>query len=212
MKLLDIYTSYIEGKIAEEALAATLGISTESWHRRSAKHGERLPQALALLDQLAQGSITREQAALTFKVSLRSVNKLMLSWGIQRPVTKGMIQKVAPKIKWQIHKKYGIDFIAGRLNLVSLCASTGLSERQARRLVVNLLRKHYDMPWKDLAQVSDTKRMALARQIQEDEDLGDQKQRALKDVLLGKKTPKEAALEQITSHRARKKQLGKPNV
>lgn len=172
MHITPIYLKFKDGKLTKERFAEKLGISTTQLTIRLGRHGAQIERRFEILDKIADNLISRDQAAAEWGgVNVRTINSAMRAWGIEREATEDMVGRVAPKVKWEVIKKYSVDFIQGTMDLTHSAAAAGISERQLRRWVSDLLRKHYDMPFKDLKQVSQTRRQALAADILRSESL-----------------------------------------
>jgi len=70
-----------------------------------------------------------------------------------------------------------------------------------RRWVSDLLKKHYDMTFKDLKTLSTTRRRRLADEIETAENLELSKQQVLKSIADGKLSIQEEALNRVLSKR-----------
>lgn len=205
MKLLDLYSLHSSGQVTDAEVASALGITPKSWRIRLTKQGHRLPMVLDVLDKISIGTISRDEASVALSVDVRNVNALMRSWEVQRPITTDVVRRVAAKVKWEVRKKCAIDYIAGTLNLGSAAESSKISDRQVRRWVSDLLRKHYDMPFKDLKQVELTRRVKIARDIQQAEDLEEQKMNMMRAVFNGTRSVTDEAFERVALKKQAKK-------
>lgn len=204
MQLLSLYTLWKNGDITEDEVAASLNITTRVWRIRCGKQGHKLPMVLDVLDKIAADSITRDEAAQALQVSVRGLNLLMKSWGVARPIRPGVVQRAAAKVKWEVRKKYAIDYIGADEDLDNLAERAGIGPRQLRRWVSDLLKKHYDMAFKDLKQIPLVRRRQLAKDIEESEGLELAKQQMMKAVLVGQKTAAEEAFDRLAAKRAKK--------
>lgn len=172
MHITPLYLKFEAGNLTLEKFAEKLGINPRQLTIRLGKHGSQIKKHLRVLDRISDNRITRTQAAAEWgNVNVRTINAAMASWGVERKITEDMVNRVTPKIKWEIIKKYSVDFIQGTLDLVKSAEAAGISDRQLRRWVSDLLKKHYDMPFKDLKHVSQSRRQALAADILEAENL-----------------------------------------
>lgn len=202
MSITALYHKYKAGKLTKERFAEKLGISPLQLTIRLGKHGDQIEKRFEILDKIAENLITRDQAALEWgKVNVRTINAAMLAWGIEREMTEDMVGRVAPKVKWEVIKKYSVDFIKGTLDLVKSAEAAGISDRQLRRWVSDLLKKHYDMPFKDLKHVTQQRREALAADILLAESLESSK---IQPVLMGEMSRFEEAERRIAEKRATK--------
>lgn len=180
--LLDIYNVLERGEITQEQAAEALGFTPIQLKYRQQKWGHRLPLLLATMDKIKADQITREEAADILKISPRGINKLQASWNVERPLKPYLVDRAAVQIKWEIRKKYAIDFIAGATEFAEAAEAAGVSTRQMRRWVSELLKKHYEMPYKDLLTLSMTRRKRLADEIEVAENLEVAKQQVLKSI------------------------------
>lgn len=207
MSITSLYQKYKAGKLTKERFAEKLGISPLQLTIRLGKHGDQIEKRFEILDKIAENLITRDQAALEWSgikggVNVRTINAAMRAWGVEREMTEDMVNRVAPKVKWEVIKKYSVDFIKGTLDLVKSAEAAGISDRQLRRWVSDLLIKHYDMPFKDLKHVTQTRREALAADILLAESLESGK---IQPVLMGQISRFEEAELRIAAKRATKK-------
>lgn len=201
--LIELYTLQSSGRMTEQEVADALNIPLRSYRIRCTKWGHRFPLMLTVLDKIAADSITRSEAAETLGVSVRQVNKLSESWKVQRPVKEYLIERTRSKVKWEIRKKHAIDFISGSMPLDEAAERSGVSTRMMRRWVSDLLMKHFEMPWKDLVKLPDSRRRRLAQTIEDAEGLELAKQNVLNAIARGDKTLHEEALERVAARRLR---------
>lgn len=200
--LLGIYHLMTRGEITQDEVADTLGFTPREFRYRLQKWGPRLPILLATLDKIKVDEITRQEAADILGVSTREVNKLQESWNVTRPLKQYLVDRAEAKIKWEIYKKYAIDFIAGGMEFQEMSEATGLSTRQARRWVSGLLMKHYEMPYKDLLTLSGARRKRLADEIEVAENLEVARQQVLKSIADGKESMQTEAIRRVLAERA----------
>lgn len=194
--LLTVYTLLKNDEITLEEAASTLGLSPMSLKMRIAKHGPRLPTTLAVLDDINQDKVTRTTAANILGVGPRDINALMKSWNVKRPLKPYLVSRAASKVKWELRKKAAIDFIASE-DLEDCAEIADISVRQMRRWVSLLLKKHFEMTWKELKELPQARRKRLAEEIEKAENLELARQQALKSVILGNKTVTEEAIERL---------------
>lgn len=199
--LLEIYNALATGEITKEEAAQTLGFTDQQLKLRMTKWGHRLPLLLATLDKIKADAIGRDEASQILGVSAREVNKLQESWKIARPLKKYLIERAATQIKWELRKKYAIDFIAGGMELEEAAAGAGVSTRQIRRWVSDLLKKHYEMTFKELGTLADRRRKRLADEIETAENLEIAKQQVLKSISDGHLSIEEEARKRVLSKR-----------
>ena len=202
MNLLDVYNLLVTKEITEEQASNTLGITVSDLRFRLTRYGHRLPLVLATLDKIGADSISRIDAAEVLGLSKREINKLMTSWQIKRPLKENTIDRQVSKIKWEIRKKYAIDFIAGGDDLKGIAEQAGVSTRQMRRWVSSLLEEHFQMTFKDMTSLNDARRRRLADEIETAENLELAKQQVIKSIADGKMSLEEEALKRVMSKRS----------
>lgn len=200
-KLLEIYNLMNSGELTEEQVAKALNLDLKYLRLRLSRWGHKLPLLFATLDKIRDDKISREEAAEVLSISTRQVNKLQESWSIQRPVKTYLVDKASVQIKWEISKKYAVDFIAGSMTIEESAESAGLSTRQMRRWVSDLLLKHYEMVHKELVSLPLHRRKRLADEIEEAENLEISKQQVLKSISDGKLSIQDEALNRVLSRR-----------
>lgn len=205
MNLLDVYNLFDKGDITQEEAASTLGMTLKTFRFRCTKWGHRLPLLLAILDKIKEDKITREEAAVALSVTAREVNQLMKSWNISRPVKEYALNKAKAEVKWEIRKRYAIDFIAGSSDIDDAAERAEVSVRQMRRWVSDLINKHFGMVWGDLKLLSNAKRKALALEVEKAENLELERQQTLNAIASGRKTLESEALDRALT---RKKKRG----
>lgn len=205
MNLLDVYNLFDKGEITQEEAASTLGMTLKTFRFRCTKWGHRLPLLLAILDKIKEDKITREEAAVALSVTAREVNQLMKSWNISRPVKEYALNKAKAEVKWEIRKRYAIDFIAGSSEIDDAAERAEVSVRQMRRWVSDLINKHFGMVWGDLKLLSNAKRKALALEVEKAENLELERQQTLNAIASGRKTLESEALDRALT---RKKKRG----
>lgn len=186
MKLIEIYTMMERGDLSEDETARVLNMSVRNLRFRLTKWGHRLPLLLSTLDKIREDKISRVDAAEVLQVTPREINHLMNSWKITRPIKGYLIDRAKADVKWEVRKKFAIDFIAGHLEMDDAAVAADVSPRQMRRWVSDLLMTHFEMPYKDLKQVSNPQRLRLAREIERAEGLEDAKQRVIDAISLAR--------------------------
>lgn len=201
MNLLDVYNLMTTNEITQEQAATTFGFAEKDMKFRMSRWGHRLPLLLATLDKITSDTITREEAAEILQVTVRQINKLQGTWRVARPLKTYLVDKQATQIKWELRKKYAIDYIAGGVDFENLAESAGCSSRQMRRWVADLLIKHFEMPYKDLLTLTPNKRKRLADEIETAEHLELSKKNVLKSIADGKLSVQEEALNRVLSKR-----------
>lgn len=204
MQLLQVYSLLLAREITHEEAAKAFNISARDLKFRLNKWGPRLPLLLSGLDRIRSDSMSRSEAAEVLQVSPRQINHLMQTWSVERPVKEYLIERTASKVKWEVRKKFAIDYIAGRLDLEKAAEAAGVSDRQMRRWVSELLMKHFDMPFKDLRLVTDRRRTRLAEEIETAEGIEEAKQQVANAIADGEIDLKKAALTRILMKKRRK--------
>ena len=197
MNLLTVYTLLQEKELTINEAAQALKMTPVGLKQRITKHGTKLPTLLATLDQIAADQVSREEAAKALGVSIREVNFLMKSWKVVRPIKPYLVTRTASKVKWEVRKKLAIDFISGATPIEEAAEFAGVSERQMRRWVSNLVRHHYGMFWKELVDLPESKRRRIASELEVKEGLELSKQQALLPIYQGNKTVHEEALDRV---------------
>lgn len=207
-----LYTTYRKLQqhlITEIEAAQAFGMTVKQLRFQITRQGNRLPLILKTLDAISQDKMSRQEAAELLQVSVRQVNHLQGTWKVDRPIKEYLIHKAAARVKWEIRKKYASDFISGSSSLEEASELAGVSTRQMRRWVAELLEKHYQMPFVDLKLVSLPRRRRMADEIDEAEGLETAKQNVLAEVAKGARALQEVALERVKS---RHSQRGRSNV
>lgn len=205
MNLIDLYNLHQKGDLSTDDMARLLGISPKNLKIRFTKHGDRLPLVLATLDKIKADQIDREKAATTLKVTPRTVNQLMVSWNVERPIKDYLIDRAASQVKWEVRKKYAIDYIGERETLDKAAQKADVSTRQMRRWVSDLLVKHFGIVFKDLIKITLTRRRQMANEVEQKEGL----ELAVKERVLavseGSKALAEEAVELVMERRERRR-------
>lgn len=207
MNLLDVYNMLQKNEITPDVAATALGLTPKDLKFRLTRYGVRLPLVLATLDRIRHDTMTRDEAAQALSLGVREVNQLMQTWKVRRPLKPYIVQRSISKVKWEVRKKFAIEFIAGTCTLDDASENAGVSTRQMRRWVSDLLKAHFEMPFKDLHRLSLPRRARLADEIEEAEGLELAKQQVLNEIAHGKRTLAEEALVRIMARRARRKWL-----
>ena len=206
MKLANILNDLKTGKIDEPQAAALLGISVKSLRGRITKGGERLPLTLAVLDKIRADEISRDEAIELLGVCARQVNKLAQSWGVERPIKEYLVRRSKSEIKWEIRKKFAIDYIAGGLTLEEAAERMEVSDRQVRRWVSELLMKHFEMPWKDLEKVTTSNRKRLANEIEKAEGIEYAQASVINAIARGNMTLEQEATQRAVAKKTARRQ------
>jgi len=128
----------------------------------------------------------------------------MVKWKIERPIKEYRLNRAKSEVKWDIIKRYALDFISGHMELDEAAESAGVSPRQMRRWVSKLLKEHAEMPWGDLRLLDNKGRNRLAQEIETAEGLELAKQQTLNAIASGKKSLESEALDRVISSKPRK--------
>lgn len=207
MNLIDVYSLLQSKQLTPSGAAQALNLTERDLKFRLTRWGHRLPLLLATLDKLKAGAIDTQEAAEALQVTPREVNALMTSWRVRRPIKQYLVQRTATQVKWEVHKKFAIDFIAGATTIDEAAEGADLSPRQMRRVVSQLLDKHFQMVFKDLKDISLKRRRRLADEIETAEGLEYAKQQVLNDIANGRKTHTEEALERLMTKKMRRRSV-----
>lgn len=205
MNLLDIYNMKEQGQLTDEEVAKALGKSVQTVRFVWTRWGMKLPMMFSILDKIRAGTISRGEAAEALECTGREVNLLMNRWNVERPIGDRRMERERAVVKWEVRKKFAIDFIAGASTIEEAAESGQVSVRQMRRWVSELLEKHYDMAFKDLKNVTLPRRRRLAAEMEEKEGLDLAKQQLMKVVFDGRKTIQEEAADRALQKRARRR-------
>lgn len=197
MTYLAIYNALTENEITLEQAADLLHFTPKGLKVRISKHGHTLPILLTVLDKIKANAITRDEAAAVLQTTTRQVNKIAESWGVRRPLKPYLFDRASAQVKWELHKKFAIDFIAGSTDLLEAAENANIGDRQMRRVISDLLKLYCEMPFKDLNQISLTKRRRLAENIEKGERLSFESQSVLNLIADGKLSIAEVALNRV---------------
>lgn len=197
MKLLDIYALLDKGDITIEEAANALDITPKTMRFHLTRWGHRLPLLLSILDKVREDKITRSEAAEALQVTERQVNQLMGTWNVHRPIKPYLLDREKAQVKWELRKRFAIEFIGGGISLEDAAEKAEVSDRQMRRWVADLLDKHFKMPWSDLKEITEPKRRKLAEEIEQLERLELSKAHALNAIAAGKKTVEAEAVDRL---------------
>jgi hypothetical protein len=129
----------------------------------------------------------------------------MVSWNVVRPLKEYLIDRMSAQVKWEVRKKYAIDFVAERETIESAAEKADVSTRQMRRWVSELINKHYGMVFRDLNSLTLNKRRELANEIEQKEGLEQAVQQRVLAVSEGQKALQQEALELAIERRERRK-------
>lgn len=205
MNLLDLYNMHQKGEITLDEMAKMLDISPKNLKIRISKHGDRLPLVLSVLDKINADQIQREKAAATLDVSVRTMNQPMVSWNVSRPLKDYLVDRAAAQVKWEVRKKYAIDFIGERETLESASEKADVSTRQMRRWVSELIKKHYGIVFRDLKTIPLSRRRMLAAEIEGKEGLELAVRQRVEAIAAGTKALQAEAVERAMDRRERRK-------
>lgn len=204
-----LYTQYVRKEISDEEIANALGITLRDWKFRLTKYGSKMPHVLKTLDRIEEDEITRGQAARVLNVTVRQVNNMMQSWGCTRPIKKYVIERAVAGVKWEIRKKFAIEYIAGSATIEDAAEGAGISVRQMRRWIKDLIWKHYQVTPRELTSLEPRKRARIADELEDAEGLELSKLNVLNEVVRGDVALEEVAISRVLSKRSYK---GKPIV
>lgn len=216
MKLLATWNDLTEGKINAEQAAEALGVTVETIKARLREPKEDTLRLLNVLDLIAADKVDRDTAAEMLDVSPRAVNLHMRKWKISRPVKAYVVERAYAETKWEVRKKFATDFIGLRIgNFEEAAEAAGISTRQIRRWVSEMLLKHFNMQYKDLLPLGVGVRQEMAQKILDAENLEDSKQRLAEDIAFGRrKLEDEAKKRAVAAKKAHtvKKNYGHPKL
>lgn len=201
MNLLDIYNLLSTKEITEAQAATAFGVTSQNLKTRIRMWGHRLPLLLATLDKIKAETMTRQEASATLNVTARQINKLQESWKVERPLKTYLVDRATTEIKWEIRKKYAIDYVSGSVEIDEAADRAGVSSRQMRRWVSDMLKKHFEMQWADLKYVSPIKRKRLADEMDKAENLEIDKLATLKMIASGRLDIENEAIRRVMSKR-----------
>lgn len=204
MRLLEVYGALQGDHITHDEAAKLLGITARDLKFRITRWGPRLPILCATLDMIADGTCTRAEASAMIGVSERQVNHLMETWKVSRPIAKYVVDQTISQIKWEIRKKYAIEFIGGFSTIEEAAEGAEVSTRQMRRWVSDLLDEHFQMAFKDLKDLTPRKRAQLAQEIEDHEGFEYAKRAVLQSISRGETTLQEEAAARV-AHKATKR-------
>jgi hypothetical protein len=214
--LYKTYERLKKGEITEAEAAQLYGLTAPEFHLRLTRNGDRLPLILKSLDRVAKGELNTVQLSEILGVTTRQCNVLIKSWNVSRPVKElpdYLVDRTVSKVKWEIRKNFAIEFISGGATLDEASEHAGVTTRQMRRWVSQLLLKHsaktHVEAFSDLKDLYPAKRRHLADQIEELEGLDGAKQAVLREVVMGEKALREVATERVLNKHAVK---GRSNV
>ena len=128
-----------------------------------------------------------------------------MSWDVQRPLKGYLIDKAAAQVKWEARKKYAIDFVGERETIDSAAEKAGVSTRQMRRWVSELIHEHYGIVFRDLKMIPLHRRRQLADEIEQKEGLEFAVQQRIKAIAEGSKTLQAEAVERATERRDKRR-------
>lgn len=205
MSLTEVYRRYLVGNPDLETAAAEFGFTERGLAIRLAKWGDELPKILLTLDQIAEDKMDRDKAALVLGVTARQVNNLMESWGVQRPIKQYLFDREVTQLKWGVRRKFAVDYIAGTVSLNSAASAAGVSSRQMRRWVSDLLMEHHGIVFKDLAKLSIEVQHRLAEEIASGERIDVEGQSTLLKIAAGEISMADEAVSRVTAKATRRR-------
>lgn len=213
MELLTTYKDLQTKKITLEQAAETIGIEPMVLERRLKRLGKEANHLFDTLDKIRTEKITRSEAAKILDTSPRNVNLLMVRWNVEREsrgaIKDYLIEREAPKIKWEIRKSSAVEFIADACTIEEAAERAGVTTRQIRRWVSELLDKHFGMVFKDLKPLTLRRRQRLADEIEKAEGLELAKKEVLERIIRGER---ELSIEAYARISARHTQRRENNV
>lgn len=201
MNYLDVYNAVQQQEITLDQACAVLGIPVKEYENKSKNWGHQFPLLLSVLDKIKAGTISTGEAAKVLGIQLRQVNYIINEWHLERPLKTYKVSREMSQIKWELHKKFAIDFIAEATTVDEAAESAGISTRQMRREVSKLLDKHFGMVYKDLPKLSNFKRRRLAIEVETAENLEMRHQQVLKSIADGEISLKEEAINRVVARR-----------
>lgn len=210
MNHLDLYKQYKKGTLTLADWAEVLDIKETSLKIRVTKQGARLPKFLATLDKIASGALTMKEGAELLGVAPRAMSTNCATWKVQKPVSDFVLTRTTATLKWDVRKKFALDFIAGRYNLDQASESAEISTREMRRWVWKLLDKYQIGDFRSLVDTSLRQRRKWAEDIEQAEGLEHAKLRLLETIGAGQRALAEVALEQATDKLRRRKGVPSP--
>lgn len=203
MNYLDVYNDLQRNEITLEQACKVLSIEIKAYENKAKHWGHRFPLMLSVLDKIKSGAISTAEASSILGIQLRQVNNIMVEMGVERPLKTYKVKREMSQIKWELHKKFAIDFIADSTSIETAAADAGVSTRQMRREVSKLLDKHFGMVYKDLAEISNVKRRRLATEIEAAENLEFRHQQVLKSIADGEISLKDEAINRVIARHAK---------
>lgn len=188
MTLLATWNELTEGNITAEQAAEKIGVTVDVIKARLREPEQDTLRLLNVLDLIAADKVDRDAAAEMLDISTRAVNLHMRKWKISRPVKAYVVERAYAETKWEIRKKFATDFIGLRIgNFEQAAEAAGISTRQIRRWVSEMLLKHFNMQYKDLLKLDVGTRQKMADKILAAENLEDSKQRLAEDIAFGRR-------------------------
>lgn len=197
MKLIDLYSLMESGQVTQAQAAVALDISEKQLKLRMAQWGHKLPMLFATLDKIAEKTISTKEAAEVMGTTDRNMRALISRWKVTKPPSEYLVENARAEVKWEIRKKFAIDFISSSMTIEEAADGAEVSIRQMRRWVAALLKKHYAMTTRELTSLPPLRRKRLADEMEEAERLDLAKQNVLKAISDGRKPIEEEALERV---------------
>lgn len=204
MNRLKTYRDLKAGRIDLASAAVTFNISEKDLKFRISRHGNRLPNVLMVMDKIENSALSRSEAAAELEISDRHVNQLMNTWQVKKPLREYLVTRTASQVKWELRKKFAIEYIGDDCDLEAAAEGAGVSTRQMRRWVSDLLYKHFEMPFKDLKLVTRMRRQRLADEVEVAEGIELAKRNVLDTIAQGEKTIEQEAVDRVMARRSSK--------
>jgi hypothetical protein len=199
---LEIYSMYMAGRATLEQTATSLGFTPGGFRIILARAKEEMPKRLAVLDEIDAGRMKNAEACKVLGCSVRNLSALMKNWGVERPMAMEGIDDVLIEIKQGLQIKYALEvirkpYVKGEMVefLDDMADKAGISSRQLRREVTDLLRRHVQLEYTDLTSMNEKQRNAVADQIEEAEHRDAQHVKVIEQVASGIRRREEAAIE-----------------
>lgn len=93
------------------------------------------PLTKRVLNLIAQGKRTRQEAAQALDCSPRQVNRLMAAAGVTRPVPEYLKRRERAEQKWKRRTRAAEDAIGDRISVEAAAKRAGISVRQMYRWI-----------------------------------------------------------------------------
>jgi hypothetical protein len=209
MKLRALYDRYLSGKISIDQFAEELNLTTRGLKIRLTKWGDRFGTLMTTLDELGDDTINTVQASERLGTTTREINQLRESYSVGRPIRDYIVSRASSSIKWERYKKHAVDYIAGRRSLQQASDDSGLSVLGMRKWINKMLDRHTQLTWREHADMSLKDQQAIAKKIEEVENLSIQAQMISDAISLGRTTVQEQAIARAQFLKEQREQLKK---